>query len=489
LLALGGGVLGFLFSLWGVHVLRAITPADAPEHGQFLLNTNVLWFTLAVSLLTGVLFGLAPAIQASARRVGGALKDGLGASLTGASIRRPHWLRSTLVIIEVALAVILVVGATLVARSLGRLTSVKLGFRTDHIVTMTANFSKSICDPDKEQDFEGCRLASQNVLERIRATSGVQSAAMASSAPLGGWTVSLQLRIEGQPQEFSLDSGALIARRAVSPDYFRTLGIPLLAGRGFADADVNASQPVAIVDETFAKKYLAGNPLGKRIGGDKDKNGPPQWMDVVGEVSDTQDANLNDKPLAEIFVPVGQGSYFLGTNFIARTAADSMVMVPALRQAIWSVDKNAPVTDVKTMDQLVAESVAEPRFQALLLGSFGALGLLLATVGIYGVISYGVTQRTHEIGVRMALGAQPANVLRMVIREGMLLAVGGIMIGIAGALALGRVLQSLLFEIRPTDPATFIGVAVVLALVALAACYIPARRAMRVDPMVALRYE
>jgi predicted permease len=489
LLALSGGLLGLLFSLWGVRILRLITPANAPEHGQFLLNTNVLWFTLAVSLLTGVLFGLAPAMHASARRIGSALKDGLGASLAGSSSRRPRRLHSALVVVEVALAVILVVGATLVARSFDKLLSVKLGFRTDHIVTMTANFSKSICDPDNDHGFEACRLASQNVLERIRATSGVQSAAVASYAPLGGWTVLFELRIEGQPQELSLSSGAFIARRSVSSDYFRAFGIRLLAGRGFSDADVNGSQRVAIVDETFAKEYLAGNPLGKRIDTDKDKNGPPQWMNVVGEVSDTHDANLNDKPLAEIFVPVGQGSYFLGTSFIARTATDPMVIVPAIQQAIWSVDKNAPITDVKTMDQLVAESVAEPRFQAILLGSFGALGLLLAMVGIYGVISYGVTQRTREIGVRMALGAQPANVLRMVIREGMLLAAGGIMIGIGGAMALGRVLQSLLFEIKPTDPATFIGVSILLILVALAACYIPARRAMRVDPMVALRYE
>ena len=489
LLAFAGGALGLLFSFWGVRILQAVTPKDAPEHGQFLLNTNLLWFTVAVSLLTGILFGLAPAMQASARRVGAMLKDSFGASLAGSSARRPRRLRSALVIIEVALAMILVVGATLVVRSFGKLVSVHLGFRTDHIVTMTANFSKSICDPSDETAFDTCFLVSQSVLRRIRAISGVQSAAVASAAPLAGWAALIQLRIEGQPHEISLDSGTLLAHRAISPGYFRTLGIRLIAGRGFTDADVNGSQRVAIVNETFAKKYLAEKPLGKRISQQDDKKGNPQWMEIVGEASDTQDANLNDKPFAEILNPVGQGSYFQGTSFIARTTADPAIMIPALRQAIWSVDKNSPITDVKTMDKLVAESVADQHFQAVLLSSFGALGLILAMVGIYGVISFSVTQRTHEIGVRMALGAQPGNVLSMMIREGMVLAGFGIVIGIGGALALTRFLRSLLFEIKPTDPATFVSVAILLAIVAVAACWIPARRAMKIEPMEALRYE
>jgi predicted permease len=487
LLALAGGALGLLLSIWGVHVLRAITPTDLPEHGHFALNANILWFTLAVSLLTGILFGLAPALQASTRRVGAAIRDGFG-SLAGTS-RRPHRLRSALVVVEIALAVILVVGATLVARSLQKLLSVKLGFRTDHIVTMDANFSKSTCDSDNPtKTLAGCKAAVSDVLQRMSSISAVQSASVSSVIPLTGWDPAVELKIEGRAEEFSLDSGAMISTRAISPDYFRTFDIPLLSGRGFSSADTSGSQRVAIVNEAFAKKYLNGRALGRRISTRKDSN--PEWMEVIGVVASTHDTSLEEPhPLDEIYIPYTQQNHVDDTYFIARTSADPAVMIPALRRAVWSEDKNAPITDVLTMDQIVADSVAEPRFQALLLGSFGALGLILALVGIYGVISFGVTQRTHEIGVRMALGAQPGNVLRIVIRESMVLAGFGIVIGIGGALALTRFLRSLLFEVKPTDAATFVGVAVVLAVVAMAACWIPARRAMRVEPMEALRYE
>ncbi|MFZ0333949.1 MAG: ABC transporter permease [Candidatus Acidiferrales bacterium] len=487
LLALAGGALGLLFSVWGVHVLRAITPTNLPEHGHFDLNANILWFTLAVSLLTGILFGLAPALQASSRRVGATIRDGFG-SLAGTSSRRPRRLRGALVVVEIALAVILVIGATLVARSLEKLTSVKLGFRTDHIITMDANFSRSICDRGNPKDLAGCKAAIFDVLDRMKGISGVQSAVVASTVPLNRWFLIGDLKIEGG-QEITLNTGALISSCSVSPIYFRTFGIPLLSGREFTDADTTGSQPVAIVDEAFATRYLDGRALGRRISTESDKKGNRQWTEIVGVVQSARDSDLSAQPAGEIYFPYAQEDSFQSANFIARTSADPAVMLPALRRAVWSEDKNAPITEVETMDQMVASDIAEPRFQAILLGSFGALGLLLSIVGIYGVISYGVTQRTREIGVRMALGAQPANVLRMVIREGMLLAAAGIIGGIAGALALGRVLQSLLFEVKPTDPATLISVAVVLALVALAACYIPARRAMRVDPMVALRYE
>ncbi|MGC2090798.1 MAG: FtsX-like permease family protein, partial [Candidatus Acidiferrales bacterium] len=363
-----------------------------------------------------------------------------------------------------------------------------LGFRTDHIITMDANFSRSICDRGNPKDLAGCKAAIFDVLDRMKGISGVQSAVVASTVPLNRWFLIGDLKIEGG-QEITLNTGALISSCSVSPIYFRTFGIPLLSGREFTDADTTGSQPVAIVDEAFATRYLDGRALGRRISTESDKKGNRQWTEIVGVVQSARDSDLSAQPAGEIYFPYAQEDSFQSANFIARTSADPAVMLPALRRAVWSEDKNAPITEVETMDQMVASDIAEPRFQAILLGSFGALGLLLSIVGIYGVISYGVTQRTREIGVRMALGAQPANVLRMVIREGMLLAAAGIIGGIAGALALGRVLQSLLFEVKPTDPATLISVAVVLALVALAACYIPARRAMRVDPMVALRYE
>lgn len=490
LLALAGGALGLLFSFWGVHVLRVITPTDAPEHGQFRLDVNILWFTLAVALLTGILFGLAPALQASARRIGAALEEGLGASMGGTSARRPRRLRSTLVVIETALAMTLVIGAALVARSLEKLTSVKLGFRTDHIMTMHANFSKSVCDTQKPERLAGCTAAVSDVVQRMRDIPGVQSAAVASSVPLMPWSAVFSLKIEGQAQEISLDSGALVAERVVSADYFRALGIRLLSGRNFMDADINGAPRVAIVDETFAHTYLGDQPLGQRISTLQDKeNGHTQWMQIVGVASDAHDISLDQEPGPEIYIPFGQTTYFSGANFIAHTAVGPVAIASALRRAIWSVDKDAPISDLLTMDQLVAQSVAEPRYQAILLGSFGALGLILAMVGIYGVISYAMSQRTREFGVRLALGARPRNILAMVIGEGMLLVVAGIAVGVGGALALGRVLGSLLFEVKPTDPATFVGVAVALALVGLAACYVPARRAMKVDPMIALRHE
>ncbi|MFZ0214304.1 MAG: ABC transporter permease [Candidatus Acidiferrales bacterium] len=489
LLALAGGALGLLFSVWGVHVLRAITPTNLPEHGHFALNANILWFTLAVSLLTGILFGLVPAMQASTRRVGTAIRDGFG-SLAGSSSRRPRRLRSALVVVEIALAVILVIGATLVARSFQKLLSVKLSFRTDHILTMDANFSKSICDRNDPKSLPGCKAAIFDVLHRMQGVGGVQSAAVASAIPLGDWaSIIPELRIEGQQQDITLGSGATIANRSVSPDYFRAFGISLLSGREFTDTDTVGSPLVAIVDEAFAKKYLGNHALGRRISRSKNKKGNSEWMEVVGVVASARDNDLATLPSGEVYLPFAEVDRFQDANFIAHTSANPAVIIPALRRAIWSEDKEAPITDVETMDQIVAANVAEPRFQALLLGSLGAMGLVLAMVGIYGVISYGVTQRTREIGVRMALGAQPGDVLRMVIREGMVLAGVGIVTGIGGALALTRFLRSLLFETKPTDPATFVGVVVALVIVALAACWIPARRAMRVEPMEALRYE
>jgi putative ABC transport system permease protein len=480
LLALGGGALGLLFSIWGVHVLRAITPADLPEHGHFDLNSNILWFTLAVSLLTGILFGLAPAMQASSRRSGTAIRDGFG-SLAGTSSRRPWRLRSVLVVVEIALAVILVIGATLVARSFEKLSSVKLGFRTDHIITMDANLGI--------RSLPGSKAAVFDVLDRMRRISGVQDAAVTSVVPLRGpWSVADDLKIEGHAEDVGLNAGALIASRSVSPDYFRAYGISLLSGRGFTNADTADSQKVAIVDATLAEKYLGNRALGRRISAEKDKKGNPEWAEIVGVVQNARDTDLF-RPTGEVYFPYAQADHFQGANFVVRTSANPALVLPTLRRAVWSEDKEAPITDVETMDQIVSDRVAEPRFQAILLGSFGGLGLILAIGGIYGVVSYGVTQRTREIGLRLALGAQRGNVLRMVIREGITLAGLGIVIGVAGALALTRFLQSLLFEVKPTDPTTFACVGLLLLIVAVAACGIPARRAMRIDPMVALRYE
>ncbi|HEY6464703.1 MAG TPA: ABC transporter permease [Candidatus Acidoferrales bacterium] len=488
LLAFAGGALGLLFSLWGVHILRAISPPNTQEHGQFRLDAHVLWFTAGVSLLTGILFGLAPAIQMSARRVGGALKENMGGSPGGYSARGTRKVRSALAIFEIAMAVVLVIGATLAARSFEKLTSIRLGFHTDHIMTMKANFSTATCKYAGAK-LAPCRLAMSSVLSNMRAVPGVQSAAVASTLPLYPWSVALNVEIEGQTTKVSLASGEAVADRIVSTEYFRALGIPLLSGRDFLDSDTAGAEPISIVDDIFARKYLGDHPLGRRISYGNDAKGNPEWTQVVGVTKSVHDLNPGWDLQGEIYIPFAQATYFQGTNFIARTSQSPEAIVPALRRAIWSVDKNTPITDLATMDQLVSQSVAAPRYQTTLLAAFGGLGLVLAMVGVYGVISYGVSQRTREIGVRMALGAARGDVLRMVMREGMLLALGGIVAGVFGALALTRFLRSLLFEVKPTDPMTFFGVAIALMVVAMAACYAPARRAMRVDPMVALRHE
>jgi predicted permease len=487
ILAFAGGALGLAFSAWGVHVLRTITPAGMQESGRFQMDAHVLWFTVAVSLLTGILFGLAPAIQASGRGIGDTLKENMGGSPGGYSARRTRRMRNALAIFEIAMAVVLVIGATLAARSLEKLTAVRLGFRTDHIITMKANFSRNTCGSAKSG--VSCWLPVSGALANIRGVAGVQSAASSSTLPIETWSVAPSVQIEGQSTELSLNHNDVIADRIVSPDYFRTLGIRFLSGREFLASDSADASRVAVVDDSFARKYLVNQALGQRISYQKDAKGNPEWMEVVGVVSAVHDLRIEAEPRPEIYIPFAQANVFWGANFIARTSENPTAMVAALQRAIWSVDKETPITDVATMGQIVAESVAAPKYQTMLLAAFGGLGLLLAMVGIYCVISYGVSQRTREIGVRIALGAHRSNILMMVIGEGMVLALIGVVAGVIGAMALGRFLQSLLFEVKPTDPATFVGVAAALLLVAMAACYVPARRAMRVDPMVALRHE
>jgi putative ABC transport system permease protein len=489
MLGLAGGMLGLLLSVWGVRALRAIAPPDTPRLDQLHIDAGVLYFTLVISLLAGILFGLAPAVQASTSGIGAAIKGNIGGSSVSGSTRRPHRLQSALVVCEIALAVVLVTGATLVARSFEKLTSVSLGFRTDHILTMDVDFSRAVCDTGRAQDLEKCDAAIRDILSGIEELPGVESAAAASSVPLMPDVLAVSLQIEGRTAEIGIAHGQPIGIRSISPNYFTTTGIPLLIGRSFTSGDTHNSQRVAIVNETFARSLGSGSPLGHRFSRQKDKNGRPQWIEIVGEVGDSHDLDLQQKPMAEFYAPFSQAPYFFGSSFLVRTAFDPRAITGAVEKQVWSVDKNAPISELRTMDQVMRATVAEPRFRTLLLGSFGLLGLALALIGVYGVISYAVSQRTHEIGIRMALGAQSSDLLRMVIGEGMLLAAAGIAAGTLGALSLGRVLQSMLFEMKPTDPATFIGVALVLGAAALAACYIPARRAAKMDPVVALRHE
>ncbi len=495
LLALAGGALGSFFSVWGIRILRAIAPPGTPRMDRLHLDSNVLWFTLGISLLAAILFGLLPALQASSRGVGGVLKGGLGGSFAGAATRQRHSLRSALVITEVGLAVVLVIGGALMARSFDKLMNVNTGVRADHVLTMRVYLSDLSCN-DKDWRAK-CPLATKSILDGINSLPGVERAALSFSGPLQGGEIitsfnypgkapGIGLYVDGE-QGNQLSSEEIIGR-PVTPGFFAALGIRILKGRDFVAADLTSGHRVAIVSEGFARKYLQGDPLGKRFSTHDDFKGRRVWMEVVGVVNDTHDRAVRETWDALTFytpLPYGNNQW----EIIARTFGDPTSLAKAIEGVVWSVDKDAPITHIETLDEIVSNSAAQPRFQTVLLGSFGALALLLAIIGIYGMISYSVVQRTHEIGVRMALGAQAGDVLRLVVKQGIALALVGAVAGLGVALGVTRYLTSMLYDVHADDPLTMIAVAVVLTLVALAACYIPARRAMRVDPMVALRYE
>ena len=378
LLALAGGVLGVFFSAWAIRVLRVLAQPYTSNVDDIRLNPPVLWFTFSVSLLAGILFGLAPTVQVSARRISGAIKENLTGALAGSSGRHPRKLRGVLVIVEVALAVVLVIGATLVARSFENLTSIKRGFRTDHILTLGVNFSKPVCDPSNKNAATQCALAVNDVVSHVKSLEGVESAAVASSIPGRGATVGMDMKIEGQTQKIGFSGGFPFSERSVSPQYFDVVGMRMLEGRSFTTEDVGGSQLAAIVNETFANKFLADHPLGKRISDHKDKNGRPEWMTVVGEVNDSQDWWLGgvSAPIPELYLPYAQSTNVtpVAPDLLVRTAGDPMTMAAAVKQQIWAVDKDAPVTSIATLDEIASAAVSEPRFQAVLLGSFGALG-------------------------------------------------------------------------------------------------------------------
>jgi putative ABC transport system permease protein len=528
LLAVAGGAMGLFFSVWGIRLIRVIAPPYTPRLNYIRLDAHVLWFTLVASLLAAILIGPAPALHATARRVGATLKGGLGGSFAETNMRQSHGFRCLLVVLEVALAVIVVAGGALMARSFYLLMHVDTGVRADHVIAMSVWLSDSTChdsslqsnkldqsqasargkSPRKQKTQNqpsqdkygpgGCyALATANVLDGIQSLPGVQQVAISDSGPFqGGYMTSAfhypgenpgtGLFIDGQ-QGNQLTSGNLLGRSA-TPDLFDALGIRVLKGRTFQQTDIAIPPRVAIVSEGFAKEYIRGNPLGKQFSVNADAHGRHEWMTIVGEVNDVRDRSVNEPFSGLVYYtpyPLGDKRW----RILARTTVDPTTIVPAMERVVRSVDPEAPITHIETVDQIIAQSAAQPKFQTVLLGSFAILGLLLAVIGTYGVASYSAVQRTHEIGVRMAMGANSSDILRMVLGEGLLLAVIGIAIGVAGALALTRFLRSMLFEIKPTDPATFIGVAILLALVALAACYIPARRAMNVDPIIALRYE
>ncbi len=481
LLALIGGTLGILIALWGVDLLAAFGPPDLPRIREVSIDNRVLGFTFAVSLLTGLVFGLVPALQASRPNLNESLKESGRGSTGGAGRQR---VRSLLVVTEVALSLILLVGAGLLIKSFLRLQSVSPGFDSKNVLTMQLNLS----GPNYSNNEGRMITFHDQLLDRLKTLPGVESASTRTFVPLDADSFALlSFLVEGHPANPADRSTAYY--NTVSPEYFQTMRIPLVKGRQFGERDVKKSAAVAIVNETLARRYFPNeDPLGKRITlNDRDPK-EEDWATIVGVVGDTKPLRLDAEPTAEMYMPFDQRP----ENFMSlmiRARSDPASLASAIRNEVLALDKDQPVYSIRTMDRMLAESVAGPRFRTLLLALFAAVGLILAAVGIYGVISYAVTQRTHEIGVRMALGAQRGDVIKLVVSQGMILASIGVAIGLLGAFAVTRVMTGLLFGVAATDAPTFMAVSFLLTGVALVACYIPARRATRVDPMVALRYE
>jgi putative ABC transport system permease protein len=474
LLACFGGALGGMVGVSAERAMRTLVPPELPA--EVSLDLRILVFVIGISACAVILFGLVPALAASRVNVNQALKEsGSGAGLG----RGTHRLRGLLVVAETAVALVLLTGAGLMARSLLRLTGVDLGFDPHHLLLGEVWLPVTLVDePQRQANFF------HEALERLRTLPGVEDAAATTHYPVSTFNeLASGVLVSGGPPG---ESGTPISIAYISPDYFQTVGIRLLKGRSFNERDAGNARNVAMLTESAARNAFGGREaVGQEIslGGAK---GP--WRTVVGVVADTRNYTLEREPWSEIFIPYQQQPSLFMT-FVLRTRDDPMRLAPSMRQAVESVDANEPVGNIRTMDAIVQKFVAPRQFKLILLGSFALLALMLGAMGLYGVISYGVTERAHEIGIRRALGAQRNDVLKLVIGQGFKLALTGVGIGILGALALTRFLSSLLYGVKPTDPLTFVSVSVLLLVVALLAAYLPARRATKVDPMVALRYE
>jgi putative ABC transport system permease protein len=463
-----------LLAMYGVDAYRALAPADVPRLSELHVEPAIAWFALALSSLTGIVCGLAPALHTSRVDLNLALKD-----RTAAGGRRGRFsLLGALVVLEVALAVVLLDGSALMAQSMVRLLSVDAGFRTDHILTAELNLPKSRYKSDDSR-----RIFTQQLLDALHANERLKDVALSDSAALNDNLTMMML----DPGALGADDkSTTLQMRSVAPGFFETLGIRLVSGRLFTERDTKGAPCVTVINESLSRRYFSGqNVLGEvlKFGSEADDQ-----CQVIGVVTDTRDVHLRSAPRPQVYLPLlrnNTGSLHL---FI-RSSADPLALAAELRKTVWGLDKEQPVSHVQSMTEVIAQLVAEPRFRTWLLGAFAAAGLALTLVGIYGVVSYMAGQRTREIGIRVALGAQRSSVLRMVLGEGIRLAGIGAAVGVLGALALTRLAKNQLYDIKPTDPMTLAAAAVLMILVALAACYVPARRATRVDPLIALRHE
>jgi putative ABC transport system permease protein len=480
IIALIGGTLGVLIGVWGIDLLKASNPGEAAKYApgwkHLGINLPVLFFTLGLSLFSGLLFGLAPALQVSKPELNDALKEGGRHSSSGS--RR---LRSLLVISEVALSLVLLIGAGLLFRSFLAMLKTNPGFNPDGVLTMNLNLPVA-----KYKDDNARAAFFADLVQRVKTVPGVQSAAVVNYLPLGGANSSDVFLVEGQPEPKAGEENDG-RYRVCTPDYFQTMGISILKGRPFTDQDRAGSKPVIIVNETLARRYWPnGDAVGKRMRfyGPLDK---APWMEVIGIAQDVKH-ELNLPVTPDYYTPHAQDPWN-AMVLVARTTVEPGSMAGSIRQQVLAIDKDQPVYGVYTMNEVRAISVTLYTFAFAMIAIFAAVALLLASIGIYGVMAFAVTQRTQEIGIRMALGARATDVLKLVITNGMSLAAIGIIAGLVGAFGITRLMASLLFNVSPTDLVTFALVTVGLLLVALLACYIPARRATKVDPLVALRYE
>jgi putative ABC transport system permease protein len=478
LLAAIGGAVGILLASWCTRALLALAPASLPRLNAVHLDLRVLLFSFAISLACGVVFGLAPALTASRTNLVNSLKESERTDSAGTTRNR---LRRAFVVAEVAMALILLISAGLLVRSFTKLLDVRPGFDPHNVLTLRLSLPGT-----QYNSAAGVAQFYDSLLPRIAGLPGVQHAAAAFQTPFTSGGDNSIFSVRGW-QRGPNDPPPHADYAFVSSDYFRSMGLPILKGRDFQPSDMRAGNffgpnSVAIIDEELAKRFW---PNGDALGGGLswDPKGP--WATVVGIVATAQLKDLAEESKGTFYLP----AYFSASTLVVRTSGDPRPLTQAIREQVLAVDKNQPVFDIKTMEERVADSLETRRFAVVLLGIFGGLALVLAAIGLYGVLAFAVSQRTREIGIHMALGAQARDVLGMVVKQGMSLVLLGVVLGVAGAYALTRAMQSLLFEVSATDPATFALVPLLLAVVGFVACYIPARRATKVDPLVALRYE
>jgi putative ABC transport system permease protein len=481
MLAFAGGMTGLLLAWWGTEALVWIIPDNVPRLSEINIDWWVLGFTFLVSLVTGILFGLVPAVQATRVELTEAMKE--NARGTGSTSRQRSRMRSALVITEIAVALVLLVSAGLLLQSFRKLQTVQLGIDPHNVLTAGVDLPTTRY-PKPEQTAEFYK----RLTERLRALPGVENASAIMPLPLSGSQFRTGVNFEGRT--YPQGEVPKTQFRVASLNYFNTMKVEMVSGRDFNEHDTDKSQYVAIVNETFVKKYFPDeNPIGKRVKPGVSVSQETPWREIIGVVKDVRyNQTLSRELDAELYVPHAQCQFgFMG--IAVRTTGEPRALAKALQAEVMAIDKDIPISDVKTLDQFLGTAIAQPRFNAVLLGMFGVLALVLTAIGLYSVIAYSVAQRTQEIGIRMALGAQTTDVLGMVLKQGLSLTGFGLLIGIVSAYYLTRLLGTMLYGVQPTDLMTFLWTSVILTGVALVACLVPARRAAKVDPMVALRYE